>query len=81
MAHAFWPIAISRSKTRIVTAGARRYVADAVWEILARHKNTKHTKAERFVEVIQTLTWLCFVCFFKTGKVSSNCIFGSGPQG
>lgn len=78
MAHAFWPIPITRSKTRIVTAGAMRYVADAVWEILARHKNTKHTKAERFVEVIQTLTWLCF---FKTGNVNSNCIFGSGPLG
>lgn len=66
MAHAFWPIPIARPKTRIVTAGAMRYVADAVWEIFARHKNTKHTKAKRFVEVIQTLTWLCFVCFFKT---------------
>lgn len=60
MARASWPTLMARLKTRIIAAAAMRSVADAVWEILARHQNAKRTKAERFVEVIQTLTCFCF---------------------
>lgn len=56
MARTSRPTLMARLKTRIIAAAAMRYVADAVWEILAQQKNAKCTKAEGLVEVIQTLT-------------------------
>lgn len=44
LARASRPTLMARLGARIIAAAAMRYTADAVWEILARHRNAQRPK-------------------------------------